>query len=50
MLLLIVVALLLLQPDFGMTVAVIAVWFVQFFLAGLSLWWVGLSLALTLGW
>ncbi|MEE8172826.1 MAG: putative lipid II flippase FtsW [Alphaproteobacteria bacterium] len=48
-LLLIVVALLLLQPDFGMAVTVTAVWFVQFFLAGLSLWWVGLSLALTLG-
>ena len=48
-LLLIVVALLLLQPDFGMTVTVAAVWFVQFFLAGLSLWWVGLSLAATLG-
>ena len=48
-LLLITVALLLLQPDFGMAVTVTAVWFVQFFLAGLSLWWVGLSLALTLG-
>jgi len=48
-LLLVVVALLLLQPDFGMAVTVTAVWFVQFFLAGLSLWWVGLSLALTLG-
>ncbi|MFP6689470.1 MAG: FtsW/RodA/SpoVE family cell cycle protein, partial [Alphaproteobacteria bacterium] len=32
-----------------MAVTVTAVWFVQFFLAGLSLWWVGLSLALTLG-
>ena len=48
-LLLVVVALLLLQPDFGMAVTVTAVWFVQFFLAGLSLWWIGLSLALTLG-
>ena len=48
-LLLVVVALLLLQPDFGMAVTVAAVWFVQFFLAGLSLWWVGLSLAATLG-
>ena len=48
-LLLITVALLLLQPDFGMAVTVTVVWFVQFFLAGLSLWWVGLSLALTLG-
>lgn len=48
-LLAIVVVLLLLQPDFGMTVTVTAVWFVQFFLAGLSLWWVGLALALSLG-
>ena len=48
-LLLVIVALLLLQPDFGMAVTVAAVWFVQFFLAGLSLWWVGLSLAATLG-
>ncbi len=48
-LLLIVVVLLLLQPDFGMAVTVTTVWFVQFFLAGLSLWWVGLSMALALG-
>jgi cell division protein FtsW len=48
-LLFIVVALLLLQPDFGMAVTVTAVWFVQFFLAGLSLWWVGLAAVLTLG-
>jgi len=48
-LLLVIVGLLLLQPDFGMAVTVAAVWFVQFFLAGLSLWWVGLSLAATLG-
>ncbi len=48
-LLLVVVALLLLQPDFGMAVTVTTVWFVQFFLAGLSLWWVGLALALALG-
>jgi len=48
-LLLIVVALLLMQPDFGMAVTVTAVWFVQFFLAGLSLWWVGLAAVLTLG-
>ena len=48
-LLLVVVALLLLQPDFGMAVTVTAFWFVQFFLAGLSLWWVGLALALSLG-
>lgn len=48
-LLLIVVGLLLLQPDFGMAVTVTAVWFVQFFLAGLSLWWVGLASVLALG-
>ena len=35
-----VVSLLLLQPDFGMTVVVSAVWFTQFFLAGLPLIWV----------
>ena len=35
-----VVSLLLLQPDFGMTVVVSAVWFTQFFLAGLPLVWV----------
>jgi len=36
----IVVALLLLQPDLGMAVVVSTVWFVQFFLAGLPLLWV----------
>ena len=41
-----VVALLLLQPDFGMAVVVSAVWFVQFFLAGLPLLWVGLFVVL----
>ncbi|MBM3598901.1 MAG: cell division protein FtsW [Alphaproteobacteria bacterium] len=35
-----VVALLLLQPDLGMAVVVSAVWFTQFFLAGLPLIWV----------
>jgi cell division protein FtsW len=35
-----VVGLLLLQPDFGMTVVVSAVWFGQFFLAGLPMMWV----------
>ena len=33
-------ALLLLQPDLGMTVIVSATWFAQFFLAGLPLFWV----------
>ncbi len=41
-----VVTLLLLQPDFGMAVVVSAVWFVQFFLAGLPLLWVGLGIVL----
>ncbi|MEX2643231.1 MAG: putative peptidoglycan glycosyltransferase FtsW [Acetobacterales bacterium] len=36
-----VVGTLLLQPDVGMGVVVAAVWFGQFFLAGLSLTWVG---------
>jgi cell division protein FtsW len=38
---LLVVALLLLQPDVGQTFVVTAVWGTQFFLAGLSLVWVG---------
>ena len=38
--------LLLLQPDFGMTVVVSAVWFTQFFLAGLPLLWVAGFIAL----
>jgi cell division protein FtsW len=36
----IVVALLLLQPDLGMAIVVSAVWFAQFFLAGLPIMWV----------
>jgi cell division protein FtsW len=40
LLFLVVVALLLRQPDLGMTVVVTATWFAQFFLAGLSLFWV----------
>lgn len=41
-----VVGLLLLQPDVGMTLVVGAVWFVQFFLAGLPLFWVALFMAI----
>ncbi|MEH6403047.1 MAG: putative lipid II flippase FtsW [Sneathiella sp.] len=41
----IVVTLLLLQPDVGMTLVVCAVWFAQFFLAGLPIFWVVLFLA-----
>jgi cell division protein FtsW len=40
LLLAVVVTLLMLQPDLGMTVVVVATWFVQFFLAGLSVVWV----------
>ena len=42
---LLVVALLLLQPDVGQTFVVTAVWGTQFFLAGLSLVWVGFLVA-----
>lgn len=38
--------LLLLQPDLGMTIVVTAIWSFQFFLAGLSLWLVGILGAL----
>ena len=41
----IVVTLLLLQPDVGQTFVVTAVWGIQFFLAGLPLFWVGLLAA-----
>lgn len=44
-----VASLLLLQPDFGMTVVVSAVWFTQFFLAGLPLIWVAGFIALGIG-
>jgi len=40
-----VVVLLLKQPDLGMAVVVSAVWFTQFFLAGLRLFWVATGLA-----
>ena len=39
-------SLLILQPDMGMVVLISAVFFGQFFLAGLSLIWVGLAVAL----
>lgn len=41
-----VVGLLLIQPDFGMAVVVTAVWFTQFFLAGLPLAFVALCAAI----
>jgi cell division protein FtsW len=43
-----VAALLLLQPDFGMAVVVSAVWFTQFFIAGLPLAWVAAFIAMGL--
>ncbi len=45
----IVVGLLIRQPDLGMTAVVSAVWFTQFFLAGLSLIWVVLLLIAAVG-
>jgi cell division protein FtsW len=41
----IVVGLLIKQPDLGMAVVISAVWFAQFFLAGLRLYWVAVGLA-----
>jgi len=38
-----IVAMLVKQPDLGMAVVVAAVWFAQFFLAGLKLYWVALG-------
>lgn len=35
-----IVGLLLLQPDLGMTVVTCAIWGVQIFLSGLSMWWI----------
>jgi cell division protein FtsW len=43
-----VASLLLLQPDVGQTFVTTAVWGIQFFLAGLPLFWVGLLLAVGL--
>ncbi len=36
----VVIGLLLLQPDLGMTVVTCAIWGVQIFLSGLSMWWI----------
>ena len=35
-----VISLLLLQPDFGMTITISAIWSVLLFLAGISFWWI----------
>ena len=45
----IIATLLVAQPDIGMVVVVSAVWFVQFFLAGLRVFWVGLFVTLGIG-
>jgi cell division protein FtsW len=41
----VVAGLLIKQPDLGMAVVISAVWFAQFFLAGLRLYWVAVGLA-----
>jgi len=46
---LLVASLLLLQPDVGMTLVVSAVWFIEFFLAGLPLVWVLMGMVIGLG-
>ncbi|MDP6573370.1 MAG: putative lipid II flippase FtsW [Rhodospirillales bacterium] len=48
-LMVLVVGLLLAQPDVGMTVVVVAVWSLQFFVAGLPMAWVALIAALFVG-
>lgn len=49
LLLLLVLGLILAQPDFGMAALVAVVWFTQVFMAGLGLMWVGALVALGLG-
>jgi cell division protein FtsW len=41
---LVIMAILLKQPDFGMAVVVAIVWFAQFFMAGLRFYWLGIGL------
>jgi cell division protein FtsW len=43
-LLLLILGILIKQPDFGMALVVAAVWFAQFFLAGLRFYWLGIGL------
>ena len=45
----VLVAMLIKQPDFGMAVVVATVWFAQFFMAGLRLYWVGAGTIAGLG-
>ena len=49
LLLLLVLGLILAQPDFGMAAVIAVVWFVQVFMAGLGLMWVGVLVVLGLG-
>ena len=49
LLLLVVLGLILAQPDFGMAAVVAVVWFIQVFMAGLGLMWVGALAVLGLG-
>jgi cell division protein FtsW len=44
-----IVAILVKQPDFGMAIVVAAVWFAQFFMAGLRFYWIGVGLAGAIG-
>jgi cell division protein FtsW len=46
---LLIVALLMAQPDFGMTFVISVTWFAQFVLAGLPLLWIGGMMAVGLG-
>jgi cell division protein FtsW len=39
-----ILAILIKQPDFGMALVVAAVWFAQFFMAGLRFYWLGIGL------
>jgi cell division protein FtsW len=39
-----IIAVLVKQPDFGMALVVAAVWFAQFFMAGLRFYWLGIGL------
>jgi len=40
----VIIAILIKQPDFGMAVVVATVWFAQFFMAGLRFYWLGVGL------
>lgn len=41
----VIIGILIKQPDIGMAVVVAAVWFAQFFMAGLRFYWLGIGLA-----